>query len=218
MLFRSIMSEACLVPLKDGAFAKVDKRDYARVMQHKWVKVRPKREAFKVRMLVPHAQTKGLLVPGVALHRFILGTEHGDYIRFRNKDGLDCRRANLWVIYRTKPEPRIQQVKITDRPKELPSPCGGMLSAKSMTRCHGFLPGTMTDSVYFEIAAGVVVSRGPDGCPYYDRCLAAAAREHWSGWRSVHGKVSTAQWADTDGMQDFLKSHKHQQKSGRYGG
>jgi hypothetical protein len=199
------MGEGCLIPLKDGAFAKVDQGDYARVMQHKWVKVRPKREAFKVRMLIPHAQTKGRLVPGIALHRFILGAADGDYIRFRNKDGLDCRRKNLWVIYRTKPEPRIPQVKITDRPKELPSPCGGMLSAKSMTRCHGFLPGTMRDSVYFDVA-GVLLFKGPDGCPYYEQCLDAAAREHWNGWRSVHGKVSTAQWAETDdGMQACLK-------------
>jgi hypothetical protein len=159
-----LATQAVLLPLQEGYFAKVDAADYKRCCLHKWGKFRASGETCKVRMLTPHKQIPTKTAFGIALHRFILELETGDgYVRFNNGDGLDCRRSNMRVVprvmplTRAEPGPRVVQVE------SLPAPCGVMFKGKIGDRCFGFW--------------------AKDGeCLKYVECLDRVIDQRWLGW------------------------------------
>lgn len=82
------------IPLSQNKYALVDDDDFERVNRHKWhIHSNGTRE---------YAARNHLTVRGwrqQLLHRFILGVD-GEEIDHINRDGLDCRRANMRICNR----------------------------------------------------------------------------------------------------------------------
>lgn len=73
-----------LVPLTNGAVAKVSTEDFTRVSQHRWLLLATGYAA---------AHLSGHKI--ITMHRFILQPSEGEQIDHRNRDRLDNRRENL---------------------------------------------------------------------------------------------------------------------------
>ncbi len=75
--------------LTQGYVAKVDEADYDRLKRYEW-----HAHVSRPGLIYARANVGGRRV---YLHRFILGAGKGQVVDHINRDGLDCRRANLRI-------------------------------------------------------------------------------------------------------------------------
>jgi len=83
------------IPLTQGYAAIIDAADFELVSQYSW--------HVQFTKGIPYALTR-LKAPSrkyVPLHRLLTGAQLGQYVRFNNRNTLDCRRKNLAVPHST---------------------------------------------------------------------------------------------------------------------